>query len=83
MTILNTSTVLNRRSLLLGAALAGTTGLLAAWTLRPEDLALPASQVVPHLFSFWTPIAIGISLLTVLIGDLLFRKFEGNFAQEL
>ena len=52
-------------------------------TLRPEDLALPASQVVPHLFSFWTPIAIGISLLTVLIGDLLFRKFEGNFAQEL
>ena len=52
-------------------------------TLHPEDLALPASQVVPHLFSFWTPIAIGISLLTVLIGDLLFRKFEGNFAQEL
>ena len=52
-------------------------------TLRPEDLPLPASQVVPHLFSFWTPIAIGISLLTVLIGDLLFRKFEGNFAQEL
>ena len=52
-------------------------------TLRPEDLALPASQVVPHLFSFLTPIAIGISLLTVLIGDLLFRKFEGNFAQEL
>ena len=52
-------------------------------TLRPEDLALPASQVVPHLFSLWTPIALGISLLTVLIGDLLFRKFEGNFAQEL
>ena len=52
-------------------------------TLRPEDLALPASQVVPHLFSFWTPIASGISLLTGLIGDLLFRKFEGNFAQEL
>ncbi len=30
MTILNTSAVLNRRSLLLGATLAGTTGLLAA-----------------------------------------------------
>lgn len=30
MTVLNTFTVLNRRSLLLGAALAGTTGLLAA-----------------------------------------------------
>lgn len=52
-------------------------------TLRPEDMALPGSQVIPHLFSFWTPVAIGISLLTVLIGDLLFRKFEGNFAQEL
>lgn len=52
-------------------------------TFRPEDMALPGSQVIPHLFSFWTPVAIGISLLTVLIGDLLFRKFEGNFAQEL
>ena len=52
-------------------------------TLRVEELALPSSKVIPHLFSFWTPIAIGISLLTVLIGDLLFRKFEGNFAQEL
>lgn len=52
-------------------------------TLPMEELALPSSQVVPHLFTFWTPIAIGISLLTVLIGDLLFRKFEGNFAQEL
>ena len=30
MTVLNTSAVLNRRSLLLGATLAGTTGLLAA-----------------------------------------------------
>lgn len=52
-------------------------------TLSPADLALESSQVIPHLFSFWTPIALGISLLTVLIGDLLFRKFEGNFAQEL
>ena len=52
-------------------------------TLTPADLALETSKVIPHLFSFWTPIAIGISLLTVLIGDLLFRKFEGNFAQEL
>jgi len=41
------------------------------------------AEIVPHLFSFWTPVGIGISLLTVLIGDLLFRKFEGNFAQEL
>lgn len=52
-------------------------------TLNAEDLAKPDTQVVPHLFSFWTPVAIGIALLTVIIGDLLFRKFEGNFAQEL
>ena len=52
-------------------------------TLTDHDKLAPTSQVVPHLFSFWTPVAIGVSLLTVLIGDFLFRKFEGNFAQEL
>ena len=52
-------------------------------TLTDHDKLAPTSQVVPHLFSFWTPVAIGVSLLTVLIGDFLVRKFEGNFAQEL
>lgn len=40
-------------------------------------------RVVPHLFSVWTPVAIGISLVTLLIGDAMFRHFEGKFAQEL
>lgn len=40
-------------------------------------------HVYPHLLTLWTPLAIVISLVFVLLGDLLFRKFEGNFAQEL
>ena len=47
-----------------------------------RDLALPASQVVPHLSASGLRLPL-VFLLTVLIGDLLFRKFEGNFAQEL
>lgn len=39
--------------------------------------------VPPHLFLVWTPVALGISLALVLLGDLVFRRFEGNFAQEL
>lgn len=40
-------------------------------------------HVPPHLITQMAPIAIIISLIVVFIGDLLFRKFEGNFAQEL
>lgn len=52
-------------------------------TLAPESLALPTSQFIPHLLTFWTPLALLISVLSLVVGDLLFRKFEGNFAQEL
>ena len=38
---------------------------------------------MPHLFSYWTPIALVLSFGTLLVGDLLFRHFEGKFAQEL
>lgn len=37
----------------------------------------------PHLLSVWTPIALGISFLTLFLGDAMFRRYEGNFAQEL
>ncbi len=37
----------------------------------------------PHLFSFWTPVALGISLGMVLLGQWVFRQFESKFAQEL
>ncbi|RUQ22352.1 MULTISPECIES: ABC transporter permease [Kocuria] len=40
-------------------------------------------HVPPHLITQMAPLAVIISLVVVFIGDLLFRKFEGNFAQEL
>lgn len=40
-------------------------------------------QVVPHLFSVWTPIALGVSALLLFAGDRVFRRYEGHFAQEL
>ncbi|MDO4252673.1 MAG: ABC transporter permease [Rothia sp. (in: high G+C Gram-positive bacteria)] len=52
-------------------------------TLDAEGLALPTAEIVPHLLSMWTPLALVISFAFLLIGDFLFRKFEGNFAQEL
>lgn len=42
-----------------------------------------AWSVPPHLFSLWTPIALAISAVLVVLGDLTFRRHEGNFAQEL
>ncbi|WP_237185395.1 ABC transporter permease [Rothia nasimurium] len=52
-------------------------------TLSEEALALPTSQIPPHLLTLWVPVALGVSLVTLFLGDLLFRKLEGNFAQEL
>lgn len=40
-------------------------------------------HVPPHLLTLWTPVAVVVALLFMLVGDLLFRKFEGTFAQEL
>lgn len=40
-------------------------------------------HMFPHLLTVWVPIAFVISILVLLIGNALFRKFEGNFAQEL
>ena len=34
-------------------------------------------------FSLWVPVAIGVSLLFLFLGDLAFRRHEGTFAQEL
>ncbi|MFW0112426.1 ABC transporter permease [Rothia sp. P5766] len=52
-------------------------------TLSADAALLPTSQIPPHLLTFWVPIALLISLVTLWIGDTLFRKLEGNFAQEL
>lgn len=40
-------------------------------------------HMFPHLLTVWVPIAFVIALLFLLIGNLLFKKFEGDFAQEL
>ena len=42
-----------------------------------------AYHVVPHLFSVWTPVALGVSGVMLLLGDRVFRRHEGHFAQEL
>lgn len=52
-------------------------------TLSAEAAALPTSQIPPHLLTFWVPVALLLSFLILWLGDLLFRKLEGNFAQEL
>lgn len=39
--------------------------------------------VPPQLFSLWVPVAVVVSLGLLALGDLVFRRFEGHFAQEL
>lgn len=52
-------------------------------TLSAQAAQLPTSQIPPHLLTFWVPVALLISLLILWIGDSIFRKLEGSFAQEL
>jgi ABC-2 type transport system permease protein len=47
------------------------------------DPTVPGSDLPPHLYSIFVPVALILSALTVFAGDRLFRKVEGNFAQEL
>lgn len=42
-----------------------------------------AEAVPPHLFSVWIPVGLAISGLVLLTGQLVFRRLEGRFAQEL
>lgn len=42
-----------------------------------------AWSVPPHLFTVWTPAALAVSLLLLTLGDVVFRRYEGGFAQEL
>ncbi|EYT51315.1 MULTISPECIES: ABC transporter permease [Kocuria] len=42
-----------------------------------------AHEVPPHLFSLWTPVALLVVTVVMFLGDLLFRRLEGRFAQEL
>lgn len=42
-----------------------------------------AEAIPPHLLSLWIPIALAVSAAVLLIGQLVFRRLEGRFAQEL
>lgn len=41
------------------------------------------AAVPPHLLSMWIPIALAVSAAVLLTGQLVFRRLEGRFAQEL
>ena len=42
-----------------------------------------AEAIPPHLLSVWIPVALAISAAVLLIGQLVFHRLEGRFAQEL
>ncbi|MCC3274022.1 ABC transporter permease [Arthrobacter zhangbolii] len=42
-----------------------------------------SQSIPPHLLSVWIPVALAISAAVLLIGQLVFRRLEGRFAQEL
>jgi ABC-2 type transport system permease protein len=42
-----------------------------------------AEAIPPNLLSVWIPVALTISALTLVIGQFVFRRLEGRFAQEL
>lgn len=50
-------------------------------TLKADQFA--AVPVVQGLVSVWTPVALGVSLLILFVGQLVFRRLSIRFAQEL
>lgn len=42
-----------------------------------------AEPIPPHLLSFWLPVGLALSAAVLLLGQLVFRRLEGRFAQEL
>lgn len=71
-------------------------GLFRAYMLNPITVAvelfhyafwLPTTSgtapIPPHLLTLWTPVALLISVACLLVGNVVFRRLEGRFAQEL
>jgi ABC-2 type transport system permease protein len=50
-------------------------------TLKSDQI--PLAPLPPDLISLWLPVAFGISLLVLFVGQLVFRKLAIHFAQEL
>lgn len=46
----------------------------------PDQL---VNAMPPHLFTLWTPVALGVALLILILGQFTFSRLEGRFAQEL
>lgn len=42
-----------------------------------------SAGIPPHLLTLWMPVGLAISILVLLLGQLIFRRLEGRFAQEL
>jgi ABC-2 type transport system permease protein len=42
-----------------------------------------SAGIPPHLLSLWIPVGLAVSIVTLLLGQLTFRRLEGRFAQEL
>lgn len=42
-----------------------------------------AEAIPPHLLSLWLPVGLALSALMLLLGQFVFRRLEGRFAQEL
>ena len=42
-----------------------------------------AEAIPPHLLSLWLPVGLAVSALVLLLGQTVFRRLEGRFAQEL
>lgn len=42
-----------------------------------------AEAIPPHLLSLWLPVGLAVSALVLILGQTVFRRLEGRFAQEL
>jgi len=52
---------------------------MAFWLPTTDE----STVMPPHLLSLWLPVALGMSLTLVVVGQIVFRRLEGRFAQEL
>jgi ABC-2 type transport system permease protein len=56
----------------------------AFWSPTSEVRNATAGARLPdNLFPLWLPIGLAVSLAIVVLGQLVFRRLEGRFAQEL
>ncbi|WP_285726316.1 ABC transporter permease [Psychromicrobium xiongbiense] len=52
-------------------------------TLSDSQAGMPSAAAIPGLETFWLPVALGVTVLVLLIGQATFAKLSKRFAQEL